>query len=58
MTFNLDTTTQKSIEDKYDEEFSTLVQLFGNDANEFDFTDDEFHEALTEALNKIKENRS
>jgi hypothetical protein len=57
LTYNLATTTQPSIEDKYDEEFTLLVELFYMDVEtNSDFTDDEYHEALTEALNKRKEN--
>ena len=55
------TTTQPSIdndvvEEKYDEEFSGLVYYFVRLIEMYDFTDDEFHEALTEALNTPKEN--
>ena len=58
MTYNLATTTQPSIEEEYDQVFSILVDDLIGTVADFNFTDDEFHEALTEALNKIKEVRS
>jgi hypothetical protein len=54
----LATTTQPSIEEEYDQVFSILVDDLIGTVADFNFTDDEFHEALTEALNKIKEIRS
>lgn len=58
MTYNSATTTQPSIEDEYDTAFSVLVDDLIGSVADYDFTDDEFHEALTEALNKVKEIRS
>lgn len=58
MTSNLAITTQPSIEDQYDEEFSLLVHYFTMEFDYFDFTDDEFKEALDEALAKRKETNS
>jgi hypothetical protein len=47
---NLAIITPKSIEDLYEEEFSALVFDFTCDLENFDFTDDEYREALEEAL--------
>lgn len=60
MTCNLATTTQPSIEDVYDEEFTALVNKFVNDILDIPyFTHDEYREALEEALAiDKKENRS
>jgi hypothetical protein len=55
---NTVTTTHKSIEDLYEEEFSALVFDFVCDIENFEFTDDEYREALEEALAKNKERQS
>lgn len=59
---NLEITTQPSIEDavteEYNEEFTGLVAYFADMSGFYEFTDDEFHEALTEALNNRKGNNS